>query len=500
MIQKLLELVEVQFYTVFIIGLIVISFLTIGMLLRRVKAGIIPALFTFVYAFGFVYTIYNRWKYDGKLELYLAIFMLGAFIYNLIIYVLVVLNRFKYNSIMKETPSIENSIYAYLDSKGKVIFFTDEFLKLFNVRNSKELKETITYINNGETKYTLKEFNKSLSEEKEADYKLIFELSNSKEMKLPIQKRKIIKDGKLLGYVLLNSRTRPAPADESKAVSINILNLVSEAIAIYESETNKFTLNKKMQTLIGANEVTDFDEYIFFEDRRQIEKRAKAEGAKSKIYYRINTPTSYAWVVESIYIINGKMTKVIKETDFKNLVYNFRDFSKLVSELDQLLVTQNNFVLAYISLDSLGTIKDKIGKPATNVIATQYFGALNSEVKDLKVFELGYYKYAFFIKNDEVYNNILRGLHNNNSGLIKAKVPFNDSVYEIKAYVGFVERKNVVNPTSASMIEFAEDALKLASNKNYNKDYSIYFSKKKEIESDLQNIDLSDDFLDKILK
>lgn len=103
MIQKLLELVEVQFYTVFIIGLIVISFLTIGILLRRVKAGIIPALFTFVYAFGFVYTIYNRWKYDGKLELYLAIFMLGAFIYNLIIYVLVVLSRFKYNSIMKET-------------------------------------------------------------------------------------------------------------------------------------------------------------------------------------------------------------------------------------------------------------------------------------------------------------------------------------------------------------------------------------------------------------
>jgi GGDEF domain-containing protein len=163
-------------------------------------------------------------------------------------------------------------------------------------------------------------------------------------------------------------------------------------------------------------------------------------------------------------------------------------------------MTLNNFALVYIDLYNLDSIKDKIGKDASLVLATQFFSNINNDVKDLKVYEIGYYKYAFIIRSEETYNNILRDLNNNTSTLLKANLNFNDLSFEIRSYLGFVERNNVSDPTTELMMNLAEESLKLASNKDYSKDYSIYFSKKKQIEEEVKNIDLSDDFLDKILK
>lgn len=500
MIQKITDLLTTHFYIFFIVGVVVIGFLAIGSALRKTKCAIAPLILAVISIAGFVFAVYNRYKYAGKLELYIGVFFVVAFLFNLIIYVIVLVKNERFYSIIKSSSYIESSILVYLNDSGKVVYYTNDFLELFGINKASELSGAINYVHQGEKQYSLNTFISLLGDDKEDDYNIVIDLSNSKELKLALSKRKIIHNGKLLGYVIVNQKTKTAATETNSASELNSLNLVSEAMAVYESDKGKFVLNKKMQAMLGVEEVNNFDDYVFFDDRKQLEKRAKADGEKSKIFYRIEAGNSRFWFQETIRVQSEKLVKVIKETDFKSMVYNFRDYSRLVAELDQLLMTTNNFALIYISIDSLNQIKEKIGKDPTKVLATQFFGNLNNDIKDLKVFEIGYYKYAFFVKNDEVYNNILRDLHNNNSGLLKTKLGFNDMSFDIKSYLGLVERRNVGNATSDVMMNLAEEALKLASNKNYNKDYSIYFSKKKQIEADVKNIDLSDDFLDKILK
>lgn len=500
MIQKITDLLSIHFYTYFIVGIVVIGFLAIGTLLRKFKCAIVSLSLAVISIAGFVFAVYNRYKYAGKIELYLGVFVVLAFIFNLIMYIIVFVKKEKFYTIIKSSSYIESSILVYLNDSGKVVYYTNDFLDLFGVEKASELSSVIQYIHQGEKQYSLNTFLNVLGDDKEDDYILTIDLFNSKELKLALSKRKIINNGKLLGYVIINQKVIASNTEVSSANELNPLNLVNEAMAVYESDKSKLVLNKKMQMILGVEEVNNLDDYVFFDDRKQLEKRAKAEGEKSKIFYRIEAGNSRYWFQETIRVQNGKLVKVIKETDFKSMTYNFRDYSKLVAELEQLLMTTNNFALIYISIDSLSQIKDKIGKDPAKVLATQFFGTLNNDIKDLKVFEIGYYKYAFFVKNDEVYNNILRDLHNNNSGLLKAKLGFNDMAFDIKCYLGLVERKIVGNATSESMMNLAEEALKLASNKNYNKDYSIYYSKKKQIEADVKSIDLSDDFLDKILK
>jgi GGDEF domain-containing protein len=503
MIQKITDLVKDQFYLFFIAGLIIVGLLAIGALIRKPKCAISSVVLTVLLIMGFIFAIYNRYKYTGELELYLGLFMVVVLIQNVVIYLIVLVKQAKFIHLVKSASNVESTIYAYLNNKGKILYYTNDFLDLFNISSSEELESIIYYVHQGEKQYSYKAFLSILTDDKEDDYNITVDLSNSKEVKLALSKRKVISKGNLLGYVLIKQRVRgnvQVAETNSNAILLSTLNLVTEAIALYDSDTNKYVLNKKMQVALGVEEVSNLDDFIYFEDRIQLEKRAKVEGDKSRIFYRLDTPNGRFWVQENAKIQNSKLTMVVKETDFKNLIYNFRDYSKLIADLDQLLMTLNNFALVYIDLYNLDSIKDKIGKDASLVLATQFFSNINNDVKDLKVYEIGYYKYAFIIRSEETYNNILRDLNNNTSTLLKANLNFNDLSFEIRSYLGFVERNNVSDPTTELMMNLAEESLKLASNKDYSKDYSIYFSKKKQIEEEVKNIDLSDDFLDKILK
>ena len=63
MIQKITDLLITQFYIVFIVGVVVIGFLTIGILLRKFKCAIAPLSISVISIAGFVFAIYNRYKY-----------------------------------------------------------------------------------------------------------------------------------------------------------------------------------------------------------------------------------------------------------------------------------------------------------------------------------------------------------------------------------------------------------------------------------------------------
>lgn len=501
MIQTLKDLLELHFYTVFILGIVVLAFLTIGILLRNAKAVFVPLYFVVLLLGGFIYAIYNRYKYDGLVELILGVYLLIAFIYDVLIYFATLRNSKKYYSIIKaSSSSIDSSILVYLNNKGKIIYYTEEILKLLNVDKPKDVKDAISFVNIDGKQLTFGAFLKMLAKPVEEDFSAVIELVNSKEVKLDLAKRKIIKNGKLLGYTLIHKKQKivTIQVEEKKVQTPNTINLVSEAMALFEN--NKYYMNKRMQALLGVEEVNNLDEYVYYEDRSQLEKRAKSEGDQVRIYYRLNTKESPVWMQELSKVVNSQVSRVIKETDFKHLTLNFLDQANLINDLKQLLVNQTNFTLVKIYLDNLSVIKDKYGKPFSLVIASKFFGNLKDEIKDFKVYETGYYTYAFVLKNKEVHNEILKDLLNESSKLQNSSVSFNDIHVDIKGYVGIVELDKVTNPTPEVLVELADKMLNLAKDPNYGNDYSIYIPRKKDLEEEFKGLDLSDDFIDKILK
>ena len=84
---------------------------------------------------------------------------------------------------------------------------------------------------------------------------------------------------KLLGYILINKKPKLIFQLKKKEFKLQHL-LIYYKAGLYEN--NKFVLNKRMQSLLGVEEVANLDEYIVFEDRVQLDKRAKAEGEQSK--------------------------------------------------------------------------------------------------------------------------------------------------------------------------------------------------------------------------
>src|SRR5690554_7047460 len=83
MIDTIRQLLETHFYTVFILGITVLAFLTLGIMLRNIKTSFVPLYFLVLLLAGFIYAIYNRYKYDGLAELILGIYLVIALIYNL---------------------------------------------------------------------------------------------------------------------------------------------------------------------------------------------------------------------------------------------------------------------------------------------------------------------------------------------------------------------------------------------------------------------------------
>ena len=172
------------------------------------------------------------------------------------------------------------------------------------------------------------------------------------------------------------------------------------------------------------------------------------------------------WLQETAKISNSKVTRVIKETEFKNQIYNFLDQANLINDLKQLLITQNNFTLMMLSLESLSEVKNRYGRAFSLVFATKFFGNLKDEIRDLKVYDVGYYTYAFVLKNGETYNEVIKDLHNNTSKILSSTVSFNDVSFDIKGHVGIVEARNVNNPTPEVMVELAKKTLDLLKIKN----------------------------------
>lgn len=513
MLEKILYFIVMNRYAIFLSSLIVIFVLVLATSFKKKKVAWVGLVLSIIATGGWIFEISKPpiprqvlYNFNG----YLAIFVFVSFVYNFIIF-LIAAHRYRKNyRLLVNAPAFDNKIYAYLDDKARLIMYTNAFYALLNQPNAKEnfVNNSIDYIHCDGKVMAYKEFKKYIRDNKERNYQLVIELSNSKEMSISFSKRKIIVNGNLLGYVLVSVKDQnqdgiKESSSDSKKHLLSYFELLEQPLAYFQPEKNQYVLTNKMINLLNlSNEVeaSAFEQVIFSEDQKILLKRSSNNEAMYSIFYRMRTNEGLLWFVERSFVYQGNPIRLVAQTNFNNLKYSFPNYFKLLNEIREVRLRNDNFILILLSLNNLDNISNTIGLDASDVVVTRYFGKLNETISKLKVFRINFQQFAFILEDLELYNRILVDLNNDESNLLKQSIIFNDSRYELNNTIGLVESKKIINFTPEMMVKEGIDTLEFASNPNYNKKFSIYYPKKQINRYENEDIDLSDNFLDKILK
>lgn len=405
--------------------------------------------------------------------------------------------------------SIGNKVYAYLDSKARMIDFTEEFSYLLGLKKNKKkyYEEAISKIMVDSQEMGLNVFVHYIGTQEERDYRVAITLQNEKTLKLELKKRKVISEGNLLGYVLLSSGGGVA-ADTSfdPAVIYNYLNFLDEPIFYYDFKLRKYILTHEMMTLLGVTENSlgenNFLSVVVQEDLPLVSKRNLSDKVQ-KIHYRIKTVKGNFWFEESNINYEGQQYLVAHKTDFSSLKLNFYD-QKSLFETAHLVYERNNwFAFVLVKILNFQKIKQQVGKDACEVILSRFFSQTVSELgyKNPKIYRLEDAVYAIILDKKEAYNRLLSILNTENNFILKAEINFNEGKYQIENALGIIASENAEDSKPDTALEAAYEALHLAEDPKYTQNYSIYLPKAK-MNFDLgeMGIDLSDDFLDNIDK
>lgn len=515
MIDKIKEFILINKTGLFIPVLFLIFILYISIVIKRKKFSTIPFLLTFISNVAFFgERIFFRGKqmFGFGIIYFIVGFAFISLILNLIVYFISVKSFNHKIKLIESTPSnIESNIYAYLNAKSKILMFTEQFYKNFKnlVSKNRLWSQAISrYVYEGQD-INYKDFLHHLKNIEEKIFTLDITLTNNQTLHLELLKKKIILNGKLLGYVLINQKlTLPELYKESinkefkKRLYIHY-DLLEDTICYYDFEKKKYILTKSFSKLLGISETeinqAAYEKFILQEDLKIIQNRIVTTTTQ-KLYYRLQTINGVEWFEEHTVKYDNYQFMVIRRSDFSKSKISFKGYSDLLSEVRKLYGENHQFALIFISFDDIPKISETVGKDASDMVVIKYFTKLNEGnlYNKYKVYKLGKLEYCLIIDNLDVYEMILRDLKNNVSDLLGVEIYFNELKFELNNSVGLVSTKNVLEQSAEALIKAGFDALYLATDDKYAKSYSIYYPKKKQVDD--YRIDLSDNFLDKYLK
>ncbi len=443
--------------------------------------------------------------------------ILVSLIINIVLYI-VFSGRFSQRiKLIEAVPSnIESNIYAYLNKQSKVILFTDQFYDIFEdlVTKKKNWFEGITKLACNNQGMTMKEFRKFLKTEEEMQFTLDLLLVNNQTMKLELSKQKAMIGDKLAGFILINQKLtlsevfRDGVVADYKKRLYAYFDLLEESLAYFDFDKKRYVLTKAMARLLNAKETeittAAFEKMIVPEDLKALEKRQTSDQL-SQIHYRMITINGQEWFEENSQTIEGRLFMAIHRHDFTKVKMNFKGYPELLSDCNGYLDKNLDFGLAFVSINDLPKINDILGSDGSDLVVIKYFTKLNESSLNgkIKVYRISKMEYGIIIDRLDNYDLILRDLKNNVSELLGLDIYFNEKKFELKNSVGIVSSKNVSERTPEALVKAGFDALFYATDEKYPKRYSIYYAKKpatSEPKPEDVKIDLSDSFLDSILK
>ncbi|MGI6768043.1 MAG: diguanylate cyclase domain-containing protein [Bacilli bacterium] len=428
---------------------------------------------------------------------------------NLIFYLFVNCVFYKRLNLIKVAAnSTGNRIYGYLSGKAKLINFTEEFSSLLGLKkNIKKLyEETVNSILVDSQEMGFDVFVHYLRTPEERDYRIVITLDDGKTRKLDLKKRKIISSGKLLGYVLMSYGMSSPDATFNMSTLYNYFNFMGEPLCYFDSKARRYILTREMMDLLGVSEnllgENNFLSTVVQEDLPIISGRNLTDKLQ-KLYYRLKTTKGNLWFEESNINFEGHQYLIIHRTDFERFKMRFYDRSALL-ETAHLIYERNNWLaLVLIKATNLNKVNQQAGKDVGEVLITNFFLQASTElnIKNTKIYRLEEEVFALLIDRKEGYNRLLALLNSDKSIFLRTEISFNEIRYEIEKAIGIISSENAADSKAETLLREGYEALNLAADPKYTQNYSIYLPKTN-MNLDLHElgIDLSDDFLDDILK
>jgi hypothetical protein len=416
---------------------------------------------------------------------------------------------FRLNLVKFTANSTVNKVYAYLDRRSRLINFTEEFANLIGIeKNIKKKYEEIILtflVDSQEMNYDV--FLHYIRTLEERDYRISITLNDGKNLLLDLMKRKVIYNGKLLGFVLMSYGTTALDgASFDSRTFYNYLNFLGEPICYFDFRTRRYILTGEMMNLLGVSDnqlgENNFLSAVVKEDLNLISSRNLTDKLH-KIYYRLNTNRGRIWFEESNINYEGHYYAIIHKTDFSHSKMNFRNLPELL-ETTKLIYERNNWIaLLLVKFSNLPKFIPDIGKDVGEVILAKYFSQVASELglKAPKVYRLEDFVYVLIIDKKEIYNRFLESLNTGKTSFVKTGIIFNEIKYEIENALGIISSENAENPHPETILKAGQEALSLAADDKYPESYCIYIPKPTPtVDFKDMGIDLSDNFLDDILK
>lgn len=462
---------------------------------------------------GFIFMIVKSTKvFKIDFSLFVIFFSIIAFFYNSIVYARA---SFKYNklaNLLIALPSnIESQIYIYLDEKSKPALFTEQFYSLFEHLHigKNNLKRELSYVSIESYKYNYKQFQKILMKTEERSYKMQFVFAGDFIVPVQLTKRKVINKGRLLGYVFINQNLTVTEVykenvnNKFKRRQHIFFDLLGKPMAYLDPETKRIILNSRMRKLLKAEEseiaYLAFEQYVFEEDKNLYKSRKIVSDCGEKNYYRLKTINGVEWFEEATLKFEEYEYLVLHRTDFSLIKTEMFNYVNLIDDLKN--ITAGPFLLILLAINELPSITESIGKDGAEIVISQYFRNIKSYAGETKrIYKVGQIEYALIIFNTEKYDIIVRDLEKGFTEYLGTDVYLNEMKFSLHNSIGLVNSDSVVEKNAESVVKAGFDALSLATDVNYKKQYSIYQQQKRVDDATNYDIDLSDDFLDKILK
>ncbi|MDD3171072.1 MAG: hypothetical protein PHO86_02005 [Bacilli bacterium] len=410
------------------------------------------------------------------------------------------------------TPSnIESNIYAYFDKKSHLLMFTEQFYNIVpkTYKKKKKWYKTVQKIICDGEEMTYKRFLSHLKGfgEKSFNIEIIFNEFTS--IKEEVIKSMVTEDGKVRGYVLYNQKLTPAQVYKDSIIKeyathlYNFFDSMNEPIAYFDIYNNGYVLTDSMKKLLGV-EINNLPSelllsYVVEEDMGIYKKMLLQAEGSNIYYYRLKTVNGIEWfeetrTFEGIYVYN-----IIHRANFIPRQIKYLTRENLETDIRVVLEASKPFTLVFITLKKVALYAEKMGKDVANVLVDRYFSKLMSNNgNQLRIYKLANADFCLIFTGNLDYERIVSDINSNTSDLMNFDIIFNGNKYQMNNALGIVKSESVSNPSSERFIVAGYEALNLANNTEYNKQFSIYREKKENRNSyqyDNYRVDINNEFL-----
>jgi len=401
-----------------------------------------------------------------------------------------------------------HKIYAYLDPNARLINFTDDFADFLGIEknNFKNFEELISSILVDSQDMNIRVFIHYLKNLEERDYRVAITLYTGMTVKMNLMKRKVIANGRLLGFILMHQGGFSAAEAALNPDYEYYLNLLDDAVCYFDSKAKKYILTKQMASLLNIND-TQINENSFLsavvgEDLNVLSNRNITQTGQ-KLFYRLNTTRGPIWFEENNIDYEGQVYVLIHRTDFFRQRRGFRNRQQLLDTIKVIYERNNWLALFALEISSMKKIREAIGKEASEVVLYNFFTKMIGDLKldNLKIYQLEEYIFAFIVDDRNQYQEFLSCLENSTEILTKVKVDFYHLNFDLLNNFGVIPSEVAEDSRPETILNDAIEALTYSKDIKYPKSYYLY-TQKQDVGFDFKDygIDLSDNFLDDILK